>query len=95
MKFFGLGISGIRGQKIKPEISYTEVAIAICKSHWKMRRIVEKVPNATESITTSRSYENKKSQNKGKMQVKKEDDSLETGKSKIPGMAKLESMYTF
>ena len=62
-----------------------------------MRKIVEKVPNATESLTTSRRYENKKkkSQNKGKIQVKKENYTLEMGKYKIPGTAKLRSMYTF
>lgn len=58
-----------------------------------MKKTGGKVPNATESITTSR-YENKKSQNKGKIQVKKENCILELGKRKIPGTAKLRSMYT-
>lgn len=59
-----------------------------------MKKTGGKVPNATESITTSR-YEYKKSQNKGKIQVKKENCILEMGKRKIPGTAKLRSMYTF
>lgn len=92
MKSFRLWNSGITRQKTYPEISCIKVAITLCKAHSKMRKTIEIIPSATESIIQD-SMKTRKS--RIKEQVKAENYILEIGKCKITGMAKLMSVYTF